>query len=199
MKDPALEPNGVIVPEPARKKGGFKQTLMRILTISGFVLIGIIIGAALLYFLVVMPMNRQMDGLNVRMNSLNSELSANQAASLQKGKALAVCSADLATAKSQIALANKVSYAAQIMYEASSAQQALLTNDTATAGTRLSLAKNYVAKLTPLITDGTDLKGLSVPIEDALTLYQAKPVDAVAKLDTLIKTLHQLIESLQAN
>lgn len=197
MKDQNTEPTSIEPVEPTSRKGSFSKTLKRILVIAGFILIGVVVGAVLVYFLAVRPLNQQVAGLNANFNSLNAELSANKAASIQKGEALTVCNKELANANTEITLANKVGYASQLMYELSSVQQALLSNDLNTAGTRLSLAKTYMSKLTPLITDATDLNGLTVPLEDALTLYRAKPNDAVAKLDVLIKTLHQLIESLQ--
>lgn len=198
MKDPNLEPTSIAPVETARNKKSFGKTIKNILVIAGFILLGMVIGAILVYFLAVRPLDQQIAGLNANLNSLNAELSANKAASIQKGEALTACNTDLANANTAIVLANKVGYASQLMYELSSVQQALLSNDLNTAGTRLSLAKTYMSKLTPLITDATDLNGLTVPLEDALALYQAKPTDAVAKLDVLIKTLHQLIESLQA-
>lgn len=197
MKEQSAEPTTIVPSEPVHRERRFMKTLKKILVIAGFILIGVAVGAALLYFLVVRPLNQQIAGLDNSLNSVNSELSANKAASIQKGEALAACNTELAASKTTLSVANKIGYASQLMYEISSAQQALLSQDANTAGTRLSLAKKLMGKLTPLITDGTNIQGLSLPLDDAITLYQAKPVDAVAKLDNLLKTLHQLIESMQ--
>lgn len=204
MKNANQEPEGIAPNEPAAsqppsRKAGIKDKIRPTLVIIGFTLLGALIGAAIIYFAVVLPLNNQIAGLNKTIDSVNAALSANQAASIQKGEALAICTTHLDTTKSELNLARKVGYAAELMYQASSVQQALLTKDINTAGTRLSLAKKYLEKLTPLIDETTDLKGLELTLEDAIILYQARPTEAVSKLDTLIKTLHQLIESMQSN
>jgi hypothetical protein len=202
MKDQTQElmdinPTEPIATKPASKKSEFKSKLHHILLIVAFLLAGMVFGAAVMYFAVVLPLNQQIAGLNKNIDTINSSLSANIAASIQKGDALAACTSNIDSMQAEMDLAKKVSYASGLMYEASSAQQALLTNDPGTAGTRLSLAQNYLTKLTPLITDGTDLQGLKTPVEDAVALYKTSPTQAVARLDTLIRTLHQLIESMQ--
>jgi len=178
------------------KNGKFSSALKRIGYTFLFILIGMIIGTAILYFVVIQPQQKQMEGLNNNINSINMALSANQAASLQKGEALAACTSELADKQGELDLAKKVSYASVLMYEASSAQQALLSGDPSSAGTRLSLAQNYLTKLKPLLKDQADLQGLETPLNEAITSYKTDSTKAVTRLDALIKTLHQLIENL---
>lgn len=204
MKNANQKPESIIPSEPAvtqppSGKTGLKGKVRQILMILGFTLLGVLIGAVVLYFFAVLQLKDQVTGLNQTIDRTNSALAANQAASLLKGEALAQCTVDLDAAESEIALAQKVNSTLELMYEVSSAQQALLSNDHNTAGTRLSLAKKYLVKLTTLIDDDTELKGLEAPLEDAIIKYQAKPAEAISQLDALIKTLHQLIDSLRSN
>ena len=190
-----------IKPPESKEKKQLRQTELwkKIGLWALLVFIGMLIGAAVIFFALYTPKNNEYKQLARDYDQTSMDLEVNKAASEEKGIALGQCNTDLDASKAELQNADVLNNAYAVLFGAKEAKDALNKLDTNSAKTALNTAQKYMNALVPLVDDSDAMAGISGPLASAIEKLPAYPSQAMTQLDVLINNLNYFIRGILEN
>lgn len=163
------------------------------------VLLGMIIGAGVLFFALYLPKDAENKTLIQQYDQLYQSNEVNKAASEEKGAALFACSQELEISAAAAQKAELLKNAYAVLFGAKEAQEALGRIDTASARTALNVAKGYMDELVLLVDDQDSVEGLSDPLNEAISQLSSSPQKSLTQLEILVNNLNYYLRGIEDN
>jgi hypothetical protein len=171
----------------------------RILLWVILVLSGLLVGAAVVFFAVHLPVYNELKNLKAEHTALTEENTQVQESLAQSQADYETCSAELLATQNMLSQTASTKYAALMLYQASAARTALEEGNTSTAASNISNTESYLANLKPLVEDQTALRSIETALSGAKSKLAISPSAAVEDLTTLVNSLYDLLLRLGNN
>jgi hypothetical protein len=160
---------------------------------------GLLIGAAIIFFVLYLPKYSAWKQLKSENASLTTEYTQAQADLTQSQQDYASCSDNLLATQNTLNQTASVKYAALMLYQSSAARTALEEGNKSSATSNLSNAASYLQSLKPLVDDQAQLHSIETSLSAAQSKLLISPDAAKEDINTLIQSLYDFLLLLSNN